>query len=171
MPRTGTGQIVNRTGLAECFGVNLTTVDQWRRKGCPVVSKGSKGRAWEFNTAAVMKWRLDQLSVNTKDPETETDKALRRRLLVAQVQSEELDLATKMKLVVPIEEAQLVWSQAFAEIRANFRTLPQRVVTRIVGETDETKIKLVLGEEIDQVLTGLAESDYISLEPAPEVEA
>ena len=47
----------NRAETAEFFGVNLTTVDQWVRKDCPVVQRGSRGIAWEFDLLQVAEWR------------------------------------------------------------------------------------------------------------------
>ena len=51
------GQNVSRAGLAEVFGVALTTVDSWVKKGCPVVVRGhGKGQEWKFNTAQISSW-------------------------------------------------------------------------------------------------------------------
>jgi phage terminase Nu1 subunit (DNA packaging protein) len=61
-PRTPTGEIVNRSGLARIMGVSLPTIDSWLTRGCPVISRPDlgKSRAYEFNTAAVIGWRMDQ---------------------------------------------------------------------------------------------------------------
>jgi terminase small subunit / prophage DNA-packing protein len=58
-PESGrTGRTVNRADLASTFGVSLPTVDAWVRRGAPFVERGSKGREWKFDTAAVIDWRL-----------------------------------------------------------------------------------------------------------------
>jgi len=55
------GQNVSRAGLAEVFGVALTTVDSWVKKGCPVVVRGhGKGQEWKFNTAQISSWLQDE---------------------------------------------------------------------------------------------------------------
>ena len=50
--------LLNRAELAKAFGVSLTTVDAWVRRGCPYVSRGSNGREWQFDPLAVAHWRL-----------------------------------------------------------------------------------------------------------------
>lgn len=55
------GQNVSRAGLAEVFGVALTTVDSWVKRGCPVVVRGhGKGQEWKFNTAQISAWLQDE---------------------------------------------------------------------------------------------------------------
>lgn len=53
------GRDVNRSDLAEINGVSMPTIDDWVRRGCPVVQRGGRGRAWQFNTADVRNWRED----------------------------------------------------------------------------------------------------------------
>ena len=45
----------NRNTLAEIFGVDLTTIDAWRRRGCPFEKEG---RNVTFDTAEVIQWRF-----------------------------------------------------------------------------------------------------------------
>lgn len=47
---------------------------------------------------------------------------------------------------------------AFAEIKTNLRSVPSRVVGRIVGETEEHKIKEAILDEIDSILNELSQS-------------
>lgn len=67
----------NRAEVAEFFGVNLTTVDQWIRKDCPIVARGSRGIAWEFDLLAVARWRFSGMGAAPigDDPETLEPKA------------------------------------------------------------------------------------------------
>ena len=48
----------NRTKIAEIFGVNLTTVDNWKRNGCPFEKEGHNV---VFKTENVINWRVDKL--------------------------------------------------------------------------------------------------------------
>lgn len=49
-------ELVNRQQVASHCEVSLPTVDAWVRKGCPFVTRGSKGTEWQFDLAAVEKW-------------------------------------------------------------------------------------------------------------------
>ena len=55
-------ETINRAELARELGVSLPTIDDWVRRGCPVVSKGSKGRASEFSISEVRAWRAEDVA-------------------------------------------------------------------------------------------------------------
>ena len=62
-----------------------------------------------------------------------------------------------------VEQIERALSKAFGEVRANLRNvLPGRAARRLVGETNQTQIKAVLLEEIDQALEALADDDLIN---------
>ena len=50
--------IANRTQVADIFGVAKTTVDTWRKRGCPIIEANGKGRPSKYDTVAVHKWLL-----------------------------------------------------------------------------------------------------------------
>jgi hypothetical protein len=52
----------NRAEVAAEFDVSLPTVDDWIRRGCPMISKGDKGRAAEFSLSAVRAWRASDVA-------------------------------------------------------------------------------------------------------------
>ncbi len=54
------GRQVNQAELADIFGVSVVTIRTWERRGCPIVSKGRKGAAAQYNTADVAKCREQQ---------------------------------------------------------------------------------------------------------------
>lgn len=149
------GRTVNRTGLAEVFGVAMPTVDMWRKDGCPVVTMGGRGKEWEFDTAAVANWlRERDVLAATGDKVTDKDE-LQRRKLAAETEKAELELAKVKGEVAPLDQVERAVSKAFAEVRAGIRNLPQRTVSMLIGETDERRFKSVLMGEIDEVLKSL----------------
>jgi phage terminase Nu1 subunit (DNA packaging protein) len=168
------GRVVNRTELAEINGVSLPTVESWVRRGCPVVQRGGRGRAWQFNTADVRNWREDDIRAETSHTTHANKDELLLRKLAAETEQAELDLAKAKDEVVPVEQLERALVKAFGEVRAGMRNvLPGRAARRLIGETDETTFKAVLLEEIDQRLEVLADSDLINeadLELDPESE-
>ena len=50
--------IVNRQQVADIFGVAKTTVDTWRKRGCPVLEANGKGRPSKYDSVEVHKWLL-----------------------------------------------------------------------------------------------------------------
>ena len=55
-------ETINRAELARELGVSLPTIDDWVRRGCPVVSKGEKGRAAKFSLSEVRAWRMKDVA-------------------------------------------------------------------------------------------------------------
>jgi phage terminase Nu1 subunit (DNA packaging protein) len=168
------GRDVNRSDLAEINGVSMPTIDDWVRRGCPVVQRGGRGRAWQFNTADVRNWREDDIRSETSHTSNANKDELLLRKLAAETEQAELDLARAKDEVVPVEQLERALVKAFGEVRAGMRNvLPGRAARRLIGETDETTFKAVLLEEIDQRLEVLADSDLINeadLELDPEGE-
>lgn len=159
--------IVNRTGLARDLGANLSTVDQWVRKGCPVIVRGTRGKEWQFDTAAVHAWYTQQ-KIAEATGAVQTDEAeLKRRKLEAETKLAELELDKATGNVVEVEYLHRNLSGLFAEIRTNIRNLPDRVVTALIGMTDEREFKAVLLKEIDIILTDLSEM-AVFVEPDDE---
>ena len=149
------GRTVNRSGLAEVFGVAPPTVDQWRKDGCPFVTLGGRGKEWEYDTAQVAAWlRERDVLAATGDKVTDQEELKRRRLL-ADTEKSELELAKAKGEVAPIDQVERAVARAFAEVRAGMRNLPQRTVSMLIGETDERRFKTVLMGEIDEVLKSL----------------
>lgn len=161
MAKTIKGRTVNRTGLAEVFGVALPTVDMWRKDGCPVVSIGGRGKEWEFDTAEVATWlRERDVRAATGDRATDKDE-LQRRRLVAETEKAELELAKAKGEVAPLNQVERAVARAFAEVRAGMRNLPQRTVSMLIGETDERRFKTVMMAEIDEVLKSLVAASLL----------
>lgn len=159
--RKGRGQEVNRTELAEFFGIAMPTVDDWIRRGCPVVERGGRGRAWKFNTADVTAWQIQRIRDEATGVATASENELRRRKLAAETGLAELEFSIAKGEVAPVRQFELAVTKAYAELRASMRIIPVRVTRMIVGETDEQVIKRKLTEEIDKALDALAEADLL----------
>ncbi len=82
--------IANRTQLADIFGVALSTVDAWRKRGCPVIESGQKGKANKYDTVAVIAWH----NGNSEDFDLQAERA---KLAIEQTRKtkRENDLAEK----------------------------------------------------------------------------
>ena len=106
------GKTVNRQELADIFGYSLPTISAWVENGTPVKSHGGRGKQFEFDTEDVLKWLLARERAERKahtaatlkegGEEITIDKA-RLRNEIAKAKLSELELATKMELVRPID--------------------------------------------------------------------
>lgn len=53
------GREITRAEVSALFGIALTTVDAWVRRGCPIVEKGGRGIPHKFDSAAVFWWAVE----------------------------------------------------------------------------------------------------------------
>lgn len=156
------GQILNRTELADHLGLAMPTIDDWIRRGCPVVERGGRGKAWKFNSADVRQWRDDDIRSQVGGSANASMEDLRQRKLAAETEQAELDLARAKDELVPVDQYHRALIKAFGEVRAGMRNVvPGRAVRRLIGEDDQTRFKMVLLEEIDHALDVLADADLI----------
>lgn len=154
------GQNVSRAGLAEVFGVALTTVDSWVKKGCPVVVRGhGKGQEWKFNTAQISSWLQDEAVDRATGGIPDDLEELKLREQKAKTELTELELATKKSEVALIAEFERAQAMVFAAIRANIMNVPQRAVLQLLGETDERAFKEKLKAELVLALETSAEEE------------
>lgn len=155
----GKGREVNRDELAETFGVSLNTVSSWVRNGCPFEQRGRQGKPWRFNTSDVSEWLREQARLEAAGQAPLDEYELKLRKLAAETAQAELDLATARKQVAPIDEFERARALENATVRANVMNVPSRVVSQLIGETDEARFKAVLSAELIQALEAAAESD------------
>ena len=140
--------IVNRTQLADVFGVSMPTVDAWVRAGCPVVQRGTRGVEWKFDTADVAKWRQERAVNDATGDKQQDANEIERRTKLAKMRQAELEVAKAMGLVAEIADFERVQSARAAVIRQNLLNVPGRAVLQLLGETDEATFKQKLRAEI-----------------------
>lgn len=110
---------VNKAELAEAFEVSLPTVDNWVRRKCPILQKGSRGTPWAFDLFAVYAWRHNlessQDEVYDADPESMNPKD---RLDWYRGCREKDAHEQARNLLIPFDLSEAVISSAFSEVRA-----------------------------------------------------
>lgn len=156
----GRGQKVSRRDLAAVFGVSLPTVDTWVRQGCPFDTRGGRGKEWTLDTADVARWREERAAQDAGGEDSQDIDKLKLRKLRAETQAAELALLKEKGLVAPLDQVERVLSRALAEVQSNLRgRMITRLVTQLIGETDERRFKRIALAEVDEVLESLAGID------------
>lgn len=156
------GKLVSRGDLADLMGVTPPTVDRWVARGCPVGKEGGRGRAYQFNTADVIEWLRQDDRNAARSTADASEAELMRRELAAKTEFAELRLAREKGLVAPVAEMTRAMRLSNAAVRANMRTIPDRVPRMIVGELDEGRIKTVLRAGVDQALLALSKETLVA---------
>lgn len=171
------GKTVNRQELADIFGYSLPTISAWVENGMPVKSHGGRGKQFEFDTEEVLKWLLAReraerkahAAATLKDggEEITIDKA-RLRNEIAKAKLSELELASKMELVRPIQMIVKVLSNEIANARARLLGIPSKLRPAIqleVGAPEDTK-KLV--NEVERLILEALNEIKMTTEPVEE---
>lgn len=151
---------LNRTELAGLMGKNVTTIDSWIRDGMPFLKKGSKGINWEFDLTEVIKWREQKIRSNIPNSELIEYEEARRRKVAAEAGILEIELQRKRSEVISKDEVEQGLSKAFLTIKQRLRTIPERIISQLISETDERQASELMLNEIDDALLELSQQDY-----------
>lgn len=149
----------NRAETASAMGVNVTTLDRWVKEGCPVAQRGSRGIEWVFELPEVVRWYGNRRATEAQEDAPNDLMEIELRKERALMLKAELELAKAKGDVAPLKEFEKVQAKAMAEIRARIMNVPQRVVMRLLGESDESKFKNLLADELREALESASAAD------------
>lgn len=153
----------------------------------PVRSQGSRGRQFEYDTADVVKWLLARArgeakaktaaTLNDGGDDITIDKA-RLRNEIAKAKLSELELATKMDLVRPIDMVLKVLSNEIANARARLLGIPSKIRPAIqleVGTPEGTKtlvneVERLILEALNEIKSQSDEPEEPHAEPVEQSE-
>lgn len=166
------GQKLTRAGVSEFFGAAKTTVDVWVAEGMPYITRGTKGAAWEFDSADVHRWLVARATAEKRkrgnrfggNPEAgdapEGDMSLieaQRRKAVADAKKAELSLANEMGLVAPVDRLLKIVSDEVQKARARLLAIPSKflpTLQMVARDEDGTRKGIkALEDAIDEALT------------------
>ena len=131
----------NRTQIGEAFGVELTTVDKWRRSGCPAEKKGQNVM---FSVRQVSDW------LRSRDMETSGTLDLgqeRAKLTKLQAEKATLELEVARGNLIPLELVVETWQGHIGNARAKLLAFPPKAAAQSIGMDDYL--------ESEQFFTGL----------------
>lgn len=151
--------------IARLLMISERRVQQLCQEG--VIPRAERGR---YDLEAAVQGYISFLQARThRADDGEIDYHVEKaRLTRAQADMAELQVARERGDVVSVAQIERNLAGVFAEVRANVRNVPGRVVSSLVGQTDERAIRQVLLAEIDQVLQALANTDVLVLPSGDE---
>lgn len=153
---------MNRKETAAAFGIDVTTLDGWCEKGCPADRQG-KGRPATFDLSEVLAWRIQfetEKALETVSRDAGDLDALRARKLRAEAGIREIQLARASADLIPAHEFELALSSMLVAARVQVcEVLPVRAARRVLGETDETRLREALRDEARTACADLADAD------------
>ncbi|WP_449246557.1 terminase small subunit [Desulfarculus baarsii] len=158
--------IVNRTQLAEIFGVSLPTVDAWRRDGCPVEKQGGRGKEYKFDTVSVLEWRQEREARRyVGNTEGITEDEARARKLAAEAALAEITLAERLNAVALTEDVFNIVSAEYAAVRTQILAIPTKTAPLCFAASSIAEVQQIIDKEIRQALAELSYADIADDEP------
>ena len=150
-----TGRTVNRADLASTFGVGLPTVDAWVRRGAPFVERGRKGREWQFDTAAVIDWRLtnaiaDALGGYQGESGNITKDEADRRRAVANAIMAEVEADEALDTVVRRADAEADMAAFCMVLKSSLSNAASKVAARAASIASAVEIEELARSEMNR---------------------
>lgn len=138
-------------GIGALFRVDPRTVAEWIKLGMPRHSHG------KYNVADCVYWRRmrDQETAKGGDGDLTEE---RRRLIVEQRRSHEIDNAQKAAELLPAEEVMSDMLAFSAIVASQLDAFPQRLAPRLVALTDLDVVRTTLADECRTIRSAAAEA-------------
>lgn len=144
--------IVNQSRLTEILGVSDVTIWEWQKEGLPVVKLGDRGLPNEYDTVAVIKWRIAR-EVAKLGPQTVKDETAKVALEIMQMERDE-----KKAILVPVEEIAPTWQSRVLSAAAYMHSRHSRLAGLLDATTGVEGKRQLLKQEDAEFLTRLGVS-------------
>ena len=156
------GRTVNRSEIAEIFGVDVTTIDRWIRRGCPLQRRGGGGRPHEFNTKAVHEWHVDQAAGDEPAEGVISFEDARRDKMAAEAELARLDLEKRRGEIVELDVVAEIVESDYSIVRSRILGLASKVAPRVATCGSAARAQSIIEEEAREVLERLADGDGVA---------
>lgn len=140
---------INKYEYGRRYGVNESTVRGWIDRGMPDVD------------AEATTWIVENVLKPLRDTDTkEQIEKARLRKLIAEAEQAETELDRQRELLIPSDEVQKELTAFFKTFRDYFRTLPNKIHHEVFEQDSSLKVKRVLQQRIDELLTEIGDMKY-----------
>jgi len=157
------GTRLNRNATAETFGVDLKTVDAWKRGGCPFEEDG---RNVYFHVAEVANFLRDRaVSKATEGMGSASIEESNRRRAAAEAGLAEIKLAAARREVVAVDAVASIVGDDYASLRSRLLSVPGHTEQRIAHLVEPdvlAKVTALVRGEICEALEELSAVDTIA---------
>jgi len=155
------GLRVNKTKLAEIFGINRATVGAYQKRGMPYTKLAEGKREHVYDTEACIKWYISDVTANSKYAGGEEMGANyeveRTRLTKNQADVKGLEAKKLSGELVNAKEMQQTYERNVVSARNTLLVLPSKI-TQMLGLSTEDED--VIEIEMKRTLAALGKSEF-----------
>jgi len=144
------GKIVNQTELAEIFGVSDVTIWDWQGKGLPILKQGARGEANQYDTTAVIEWRIQAARAESGKGESQRDREARLRGDML-----EIEIAKERKVLVSAIDVEPTWTGRVMSAAAYQLSRHSRLASALESAPGVEGKRAVLKKEDEEFLQRL----------------
>ncbi|MFW8636700.1 terminase small subunit [Cribrihabitans pelagius] len=104
--------LLNRSQIAQIFGVSENTIDKWRKKGMPVEGEGGNGVAYEFRFSDCKRWFEETKAREQAEKQAADDFVSQQRMEFLNAGQRDQAAGFSAGQRKEMAQAELVWMQA-----------------------------------------------------------
>lgn len=143
------GRVWNSVEAAEFFDVRPGTIREWTSRGCPYLKRGGKGIEWHFDSAALIRWRIDYL-VKLATGEIGDRGGLTTRKHTAETGIKEMEFESAISQVVPLPIFLRSLEAIFDVVRRQLDKIAPEAAPLVARQADLTRCHLIIAEAINK---------------------
>ena len=142
------GRDYSQADMAEIIGVSYQALQGYRKDGCPC--RQGDGRQMIFNSADTIEWLRDRARKSAEAPEAAEERA---RLLRAQAEKAEIEVAQLRGEIVNVEDVKAEWAQMVSNWRGKIIELIPKAVDMCGLKRTEAapRIKKLVYETLEEL--------------------
>lgn len=142
--------MISLRAIAKQYGYDESTVRQWKAKGMPLT-----------NEDETRQWIIEQILVPLRQTDIREQIELERlRKMRAEADLAEAEVLLSTEQMIPVDEVQKELTVFFKTFREYFRTIPNKIHHEIFEQDSALKVKRVLQQRIDELLTEIGDMRY-----------
>jgi len=158
----------NKQEIADWFKVSLPTLNDWVRKGCPVLEMGKKGVGWVFDIRAVTRWHEQTIKKpDLTDLTISPISDVTYRRAIAEAELKEIELAEKRHEVTDINRVIRDMGNVFVQLRTKLLSIPIKASPLLAACRTEAQFQAILTKQIDEALHALSDLPFLADDALP----
>lgn len=153
---------LNKSQVVELLGCSMQRISTLIAQGLPVLQRGSRGKDWAFDGAAIVEWVRQQEAAKLGDTGEKLDPdQAKARKDQAQAELAELELAKRRGALIEVAKVEAMMAGDYAFTKQRMLAMPSKVAPLLSVITEPAEIQAILYREVSDSLNELAAANDV----------